>query len=272
MNKPPGNKQLKESKKQKASLPNPFSSRWIHPERAVYLFPPTETLSQLLQKLSQEKKLGQIVGPHGTGKSTLLSALVTTITHPTDAASPFAEETIWYEDFSTSPITSPCSPAPPDFSSSKKYTGQILRINLHDGQRKLPAHFWRTIRLHENTLILIDGFEQLSWFTCRQLKQAVQPQETGLLITTHTPIKWLPILYQTTVDPVRTLQLIHTHLIRLTETSGAFLADSEPVLQTDLLEFFNSKRIQQSLQTHDENVREVLFEMYDLFERWKRQP
>jgi hypothetical protein len=58
------------------SKSNPFSTRFIRPGAIPYIFPEGESAAWLVERLAANSWRGQIVGPHGTGKSTLLAALV----------------------------------------------------------------------------------------------------------------------------------------------------------------------------------------------------
>ena len=53
---------------------NPFSSERVRPGAIPYLMP-EDNLGALIETLRRNRLTGQIVGPHGTGKSTLLATL-----------------------------------------------------------------------------------------------------------------------------------------------------------------------------------------------------
>lgn len=53
---------------------NPFSSRYIKPGAREYLFPVGESIEKLIERL-HEKRIVEIVGPHGSGKSTLVEMI-----------------------------------------------------------------------------------------------------------------------------------------------------------------------------------------------------
>lgn len=51
---------------------NPFSSCYVEPARGGYLFPPGQSLGGVMQILREGGWRGELVGPHGAGKSTLM--------------------------------------------------------------------------------------------------------------------------------------------------------------------------------------------------------
>lgn len=54
---------------------NPFATSRVHPGALPFLFPADMDAAQLVRQLAAWRWRAQIVGPHGTGKSTLLAAL-----------------------------------------------------------------------------------------------------------------------------------------------------------------------------------------------------
>ncbi|MEX0586260.1 MAG: hypothetical protein WD176_06435 [Pirellulales bacterium] len=59
---------------------NPFSTRRTRPGALPYLFPPGESLEGVLARLNAAGGRGEIVGPHGCGKSTLVASLAQGLT------------------------------------------------------------------------------------------------------------------------------------------------------------------------------------------------
>ncbi len=62
-----------------AAQSNPFSTRFVRPGALAYRFPPGESAATLVERLAASGWRGQIVGPHGSGKSTLVAALGETL-------------------------------------------------------------------------------------------------------------------------------------------------------------------------------------------------
>jgi hypothetical protein len=153
---------------------NPFATRYVRPGRIAFLFPTSTSARQWIDQLARHAWWGQIVGPHGVGKSTLLHSLV------------------------------------PHLKAAGRH---IVWITLRAGQRQIPASVRRTMRVGTpKDLVLVDGYEQLGWWPRRQLKRHCRRRGAGLLVTTHrragfpTSIELLGSL--------ETVQQLTRHLLR----------------------------------------------------------
>ncbi|MDD3590198.1 MAG: hypothetical protein PHO46_07990 [Thermoguttaceae bacterium] len=105
----------------------------------------------------------------------------------------------------------------------------------------------------DKKVVCFDGFEQLSYVNRIILRTFCRMNRLGLLITTHSPVIGIPVLFKT-VPSVETLrQLLSFLLDDLDMTPG----DAE--LET-LLKNFNY------------NVRDILFSLYDAFEKYRWAP
>jgi hypothetical protein len=111
-----------------------------------FLFDEGTSLADCLARLQQNKGWGQIRGPHGSGKSTLVCDLI-----------PHLEE----------------------------QGRRVALFTLHDGERRLPASRKQLKTWDPRTQVVIDGFEQLSRFSRWRLKRVCRRQGCGLLITAH---------------------------------------------------------------------------------------
>lgn len=56
---------------------NPFSSRFVRPGALPFLFPPGDSAEAIVARFAASGRRGAIVGPHGSGKSTLVETLLT---------------------------------------------------------------------------------------------------------------------------------------------------------------------------------------------------
>jgi energy-coupling factor transporter ATP-binding protein EcfA2 len=187
---------------------NPFATRFTRPGAIAYLFPPGVTSSDLVDRLAKQGWQGAIIGPHGSGKSTLLSAIE---------------------------------------SELRRRGRRPLRVTLHDGQRRLPDEIAIALRRGSDDMLLIDGYEQLSWWSRWKLRRGCRRQQCGLVVTAHAPVG-LPTLWETRVDP-QTLQAIVEHCL---PPHGGKIGPDD---------------LRAAWQQHGQNMREALFMLYDAFER-----
>lgn len=126
-------------------------------------------------------------------------------------------------------------------------------VALHDGQRHLPRTTWREMRALEpagNHLLVIDGYEQLGYGQRFWLGLFCRRCRHGLLVTTHVGLS-LPVIYRTEV----TLDLAHQVVDHLLKGRVPTIAAVE---------------MDERLSARTGNLRETLFDLYDLHER--RQP
>ena len=193
---------------------NPFATRCVRPGALPYRFPDGGNAEQLIEKLTANEWRGAIIGPHGTGKSTLLAEL-----------KPCIERAGW----------------------------RVEMIALHDGQRRLPPAVWPALNREMQCFVIVDGFEQLGWWSRRRLFRSCRANECGLLVTAHRSdaLAGLPVIYQTAGD----LEIVQ-HLV------------------DDLLPFHGGKIHPNDVATvfraHQGNVRETMFALYELFEQRRR--
>ncbi|HEV3025749.1 MAG TPA: hypothetical protein VGX76_24920 [Pirellulales bacterium] len=134
---------------------NPFSTRYVRPGAVPYLFPPDCSVEGLIDRLRADGWWGQIIGPHGSGKSSLLAALT------------------------------------PALAAGGR---RIVRFDLHDGQRRLGAAWRKRGPLDAASLLVVDGYEQLGLLSKLGLKRHCRRRGAGLLVTAHSDIG-LPTLF-----------------------------------------------------------------------------
>jgi hypothetical protein len=124
---------------------------------------------------------------------------------------------------------------------------RVLVIELSRGARRLPRNLPAP---SHSEIIVVDGFEQLSWLARMHLKRRCRRAGAGLLVTAHRSMG-LPTLIP--LSPSR----------RLIEQLVADLRAQIPSGVTN-------EDIAASHASHGSNVREVFFDLYDRHERLRR--
>lgn len=187
---------------------NPFSASRVRPGAIPFLFDEHPPPESLLDQLRRNGYWGQVIGAHGSGKSALLAAL----------------------------------------RAALESSGlSVLHIELHAGERRLPISF-RKLRSTANiSVIVVDGYEQLSWLTRIRLKHFCRRRKLGLLVSTHHPAGFptlctlrpsLPLAQKIAAQ----LQYGHPELVTPNDVAVCYAA------------------------AHG-NLREMLFALYDIYER-----
>ncbi len=193
---------------------NPFSSRFVRPGAIAYRFGDERTAAQCVEQLAGQAWRGQIVGPHGTGKSTLLRTLIPAI----------------------------------------EATGRSVDlVALAAGQTWWRPSAQQTRRWNAQTLVVVDGYERLNRWSRWRLRALCWQRRAGLLVTAHQNVG-LPTLLQTAVSPE-----IARLIVRDLQREGETLVNEQDVAQV--------------LEARQGNLREALFDLYDLYElRRRRSP
>ncbi len=117
----------------------------------------------------------------------------------------------------------------------------------------MPADLFESNDWRASTQLVVDGYEQLGWLSRWRLKRHCRRHACGLLATTHVDVG-LPTIFVTEPTPELAQQLV----VQLLELHGnADLCRNEP---------YTAAHIAGLLSKHNGNLREVLFELYDLYE------
>lgn len=191
---------------------NPFATCWTRPGALAFRFNNGQSVEQLVSKLAAQQWRGAIVGPHGAGKSTLLEVL-----------------------------------KPAIIAAGRS----IQAISLRDGQRRLPRNFFATRTIDANSVVIVDGYEQLGWPARLHLWLRCRSTCAGLLVTTHTPVR-IPTLIRLTPDRQLVQQLVDYLCSEVSTT----------ITRAD---------VAASHACHGSNVREILFDLYDRHEEGRRE-
>jgi hypothetical protein len=195
-----------------AAADNPFSASRIRPGAMPFLFAAGHGPEPLVECLRRNGWWGQITGAHGSGKSALVAALV------------------------------------PWIDRAGKRT---VLVELHDGQRRLPAALRDSAALAPETVVIVDGYEQLTVFNRWRLRRLCRRHGAGLLVTAHCDVG-LPELFHTAVD------------LSSAERIVAALQREYPVqiVAADVARRFSRR---------GGDMRETLFDLYDLYEQCRRR-
>jgi hypothetical protein len=124
---------------------------------------------------------------------------------------------------------------------------RTVLVELHDGQRWLPRGLKSDPRLHAPAVLIVDGYEQLSRWSRLLLTRLCRRRRIGLLITTHESVG-LPELHRTVATPDLANQIV-----------AELIGDREFRIPTE--------EVAQSLARRHGDLRETLFDLYDLYEQ-----
>lgn len=100
---------------------------------------------------------------------------------------------------------------------------------------------------NKSTQVVVEGYELLSRSNRKLLDRACHEVGAGLLITCHKP-QGLPSLFHTAI----TIELAVSIVTHLLPSECKFISDAD---------------VRNSFSRHGQNLRELLFEMYDLYEQ-----
>lgn len=219
---------------------NPLATRFVAPGRLPWHPQRGQTLEVLRDRLSKRFDYrAAIVGPHGSGKSTLLEHLVPLLGEVVLRASSYGDTLPEHED------------AGKVSSNGRAIVWLKLRGRLASQRLVVQS---RRLWSQRGSLLVIDGYEQLSRVARGMVLARTQIAGAGLLVTSHRPT-WLPTLTETEADPILAQQLLD----QLLTSHSLESAERERLLDT--------ARLRTLLDKHDGNLREVFMELYDELER-----
>lgn len=150
---------------------NPFSTRFVAPGAVEYFFQEGISAKSIIDKLAFNQWRGQIVGPHGTGKTSLLWALYRELQSLHGTGSEFEPSRVEFIQF-----------------QGKIDGGTPAEKELAHDSMSLPTSFPRHIRF-------VDGFEQMSWLARRQMSSQSKIPGEGLIVSSHRKLP-LPTIFE----------------------------------------------------------------------------
>jgi GTPase SAR1 family protein len=220
---------------------NPFATRYTAPGAIPYQFPTDFGMQQLTDRwLGDCHGRGLIVGPHGSGKTSLLHSWVPSL-GPIELVHQVA-------GFLPSPE------ARPQTGQLQAVVPGIRWFRLTHQQRALQA-IWDDSRRHwrPELAIVVDGYEQLHPWARWRLLNRCRRLRCRLIVTSHRRSLGIKTLWRTDVSP----ELGHRLISQLLERNRSTIRAEE----------WTKEQLSGRLERQSGNFREVLFELYDLAEQ-----
>jgi hypothetical protein len=125
---------------------------------------------------------------------------------------------------------------------------RVKSITLVAGQRHLPRAFLASLRFSAGLgVAVVDGVEQLHFWNRLSLKRFCRTHGAGLVVASHRSAH-LRSLYETAVDEARAWRVVER-------------------LQSGFPPWIKIGDLVQRLARHQGNLREALFDLYDLYEQ-----
>jgi hypothetical protein len=125
---------------------------------------------------------------------------------------------------------------------------RVISMTLHQGEHRLPS---LGVELNSSTQLVIDGYEQLGWFSRRRAKSRCRGAGCGLLVTTHRDMG-LATVFETRPSE---------------EVASAVVAKLLPGGQAEIGE----AEIKAAYAAAGGNIREALFRLFDMYEERGRR-
>lgn len=163
----------------KSALNNPFATRHVAPGQIPYFFADEGDLQQIIKRADEAAWTGQIVGPHGSGKTTLIRHLSSHLRQRFTAVEFVIVRSAREVQF--------CPPKQIVLQSRETAPPTIGKAPL---------------------LYVIDGVERLSWLQRRLLIADCRRKSIGLLVTAHRQLLGLPVFFKTSFNQKQFLKIL----------------------------------------------------------------
>ncbi len=143
---------------------NPFSTRFIQPGAIPYKCFDGGNVNELaLRFLNLPSKRGIIVGPHGSGKSTLIASLVSELSHRSTESS-------------------------------------IHQLRFSTDQSAWRTLLASTKTWTQSSIVILDGYEQLRFWSRFFVERMARTRSMSILATAHGPIRGFETIWRTSVS------------------------------------------------------------------------
>jgi len=200
---------------------NPFSTRYVQPGRIPFQLRSGVTVEQLVDRfLRVWSRRAAIIGPHGSGKSSLLETMLK--------------------------------------SFPGNYMVSQFRLNSAsvDAENSISRWVRESQSWHNSTIVTIDGYEQLGWWTQYRIGRLIKKSESRLLVTTHKPIRGFSVLWATHQDFQDDAYVLNNLLAHTQQLAAS------PKLMDEALICWSEIRLR-----YPTDMREALMQMYDWWEK-----
>lgn len=206
---------------------NPFATCQTRPGQLRFVFRSGECCETLWARFQKAGRRGQIIGPHGTGKSTLVLEFTR-------------------------------------FLGERGIATHVFR-GRPGSQHELMAA-WRQGSIRPGDVVAIDGYDQLP-ISARLLRRFLLAYRcVGLVVTTHREAT-LPVLYRTQVDlGTARMVLRQVWTAARSRTQAGARPDTANASEGEIALPCSDDQLNRLLDRHRGNLREALFELYDRYQ------
>ncbi|KAA1259586.1 NACHT domain protein [Rubripirellula obstinata] len=204
--------------------PNPFRTAAVRPGKISFYCDDESLIDQLAESFLEHGS-GQILGEHGSGKSTLVSSLVQRL------------QTRFQSTHHLRFVR-------PEFADR---LGSVRSTFRH--RRTASRQLRQTLATcSHNTLLVIDGAEQLSALAYHQLLHAIARTPVCVLATSHRKMRRMPVLFQTKMSPPVIRKLTRRQVQRASSVVRNIVEADLASRDLDMID----------------NLRDYWFDLYDL--------
>ena len=207
---------------------NPFSAQRIHPP-VDFVTPGDEPdwLSRLRDRFCSAGWVGQIIGPHGSGKTTLAREIAFGLPQVGQIISKVIR-----------PARRSAGPLEPSFPD------EIVRHGILPDSVAIQTDVLRPTGPGDRTMLLVDGMNRLGLVAARGMSRHCRRTGMGLLLTVHRPFPGIP------------------RLVRLEPTLKHFRAIVQRLQQT-AVHRVSTTQIEAAYRENRGDYRAALFQLYD---------
>ena len=247
---------------------NPFSTRFVRPG-AIPFVDDTGLIDRTIECWRKSEQIGQIVGPHGSGKTVLTLSIEKRLIEERLHNSSLPLNSI----NTANDVARVTIRAGMPFSNSNRPVepGTKLRALvqwlcsfptvLHTGEFEAPDGqlLFATSKSNNPSLLVIDGIERLGWLHRKLLMAHCRSNKIGLLVTTHRPLAGLPIIAKTNPE-IKTFRKLVAHLL---QPAGANSHVPDSFAESGI----SSIDLDSAFRQSNGDFREALMKLYDVLEQ-----